>query len=385
MVEPYLAFAVQSKTYGCTNRADIKKNLANLLPQVEGCLYMGDVLYPTKLIVLSEGALQGFYDEHSRMDHVEACKKIAIRIPGEETDRLSEVAKKWGVYIVAQAKALEPDIIKDRFFNTAFIIDPNGEVIHKHRKGRVFTPESTTTPCDVYDIWKEKVGSGLDAFYPVADTPIGRIGTMICYEGYFCETGRLLAMNGAEILCRGGDLEHHAQIRLWEVMNRAHAANNGCYMIAANNGPKFHTTDESIPSMTGSSGSDTMIVNYKGQIMSRVDRPHISYAAAVINIEEIRTFRAKGMISLLPHVPAELWGELYLEAAKKYTWPKNMFAEEAPPLYPERKRFYKEMVQQMIDKGLLTPPEGFEIQEKIEQYEEPEKETEEPEKELVEK
>ena len=126
--------------------------------------------------------------------------------------------------------------------------------------------------------------------------------------------------------------------------------------------------------MTGSSGSDTMIVNYKGQIMSRVDRPHISYAAAVINIEEIRTFRAKGMISLLPHVPAELWGELYLEAAKKFTWPKNMYAEEAPPLYPERKRFYKEMVQQMIDKGLLTPPEGFEIQEKIEQHEEPEKE-----------
>ena len=83
MVEPYLAFAVQSKTYGCTNRADIKKNLRNLLPQVEGCLYMGDVLYPTKLIVLSEGALQGFYDEHSRMDHVEACKKIAIQIPGE--------------------------------------------------------------------------------------------------------------------------------------------------------------------------------------------------------------------------------------------------------------------------------------------------------------
>ena len=99
MVEPYLAFAVQSKTYGCTNRADIKKNLANLLPQIEGCLYMGDVLFPTKLIVLSEGALQGFYDEHSRMDHVEACKKIAIRIPGEETDRLSEVAKKWGVYM----------------------------------------------------------------------------------------------------------------------------------------------------------------------------------------------------------------------------------------------------------------------------------------------
>ena len=384
MIEPYLAFAIQSKTYGCTSREDIKKNLHNLIPQIEGCLYMGDVLYPTKLVVLSEGALQGFYDEHSRMDHVEACKKIAITLPGEESERLAEIAKKWKVYLVAQAKVLEPDIIKDRFFNTAFIIDPEGNIIHKHRKGRVFTPESTTTPCDIHDIWKEKVGEGLDAFYPVADTPIGRIGTMICYEGYFCETGRLLALNGAEVLCRGGELEHHCNIGVWEVMNRAHAVNNSCYMVAANSGPKFHTTSESVPSMTGSTGSDTMICNYRGQIMSRVDKPHISYAAAVINIEELRTFRVKGMISLLPHVPAELWGELYLEAAKKFSWPKNLYAEEAPPLYPERKKFYKDIVDQMIRKGLLSPPEGFELHERIEEYEEPQKgEGQQKEEELV--
>ena len=370
MIEPYLAFAIQSKTYGCTSRADIQKNLDNLVPQIDGCLYMGDVLYPTKLVVLSEGAIQGFYDEHSRMDHVEACKKIAIRIPGEETDRLAELAKKWKVYIVAQAKALEPDLIKDRFFNTAFIIDPEGEIIHKHRKGRVFTPESSTTPYDIYDLYKEKVGSGLDAFYPVADTPIGRIGTMICYEGYFCETGRMLAFNGAEILCRGGELEHHCNIGVWEVMNRAHAVNNSCYMVAANSGPKFHTTSESVPSMTGSTGSDSMIVNYRGQILSRVDKPHISYAAAVVNIEELRTFRAKGMMSLIPHIPADLFGELYLEAAKKFSWPKNLYSREAPPLYPERKSFYKEIVQQMMRKGILSPPEGFEIQEELEGSEE---------------
>ena len=359
MIEPYLAFAIQSKTYGCTSRDDIKKNMANLVPQIEGCLYMGDVLYPTKLVVLSEGAIQGFYDEHSRMDHVEACRKIAITLPGPESDQLAEIARKFKVYLVAQAKVIEPEIIKDRFFNTYFNIDPDGKIIHKHRKGRVFTPESTTTPCDVYDIWKEKVGSGLDAFYPVCDTPIGRIGTMICYEGYFMETGRMLALNGAEILCRGGELEHHTNIGVWEVMNRAHALNNSCYMVAANNGPKFHTTDESIPSRTGATGSDSMIVNYRGQIMSRVKSPHISYSAAVINIEELRIFRTKSMISLLPQIPTELFGELYLEAAKKYSWPKNLFAKDAPPLYPERKKFFKQRINEMIEKGLFVPPEGF--------------------------
>ena len=125
MIKPYMAFAIQPKVYGCKDRKESKKNLDNLCRQIDACMYVSDMEYPAQLLAIPEGAITGFYDEHSRMDHVEACKKIAIRIPGEETDRLSEVAKKWGVYIVAQAKALEPDIIKDRFFNTAFIIDPN--------------------------------------------------------------------------------------------------------------------------------------------------------------------------------------------------------------------------------------------------------------------
>jgi hypothetical protein len=91
------------------------------------------------------------------------------------------------------------------------------------------------------------------------------------------------------------------------------------------------------------------------------------------------------MMSLLPHVPAELWGELYLEAAKKFSWPKNLYAEEAPPLYPERKKFYKGIIDQMIRKGLLSPPEGFELHERIEEYEEPTKEGKEKEEELVQK
>ena len=102
-----------------------------------------------------------------------------------------------------------------------------------------------------------------------------------------------------------------------------------------------------------------MIVNYRGQIMSRVQGPHISYSAAVINIEELRVFRTKSMISLLPQIPAELFGELYLEAAKKYSWPKNLFAKDAPPLYPERKKFFKQRINEMIEKGLYVAPEGF--------------------------
>ena len=58
---------------------------------------------------------------------------------------------------------------------------------------------------------------------------------------------------------------------------------------------------------------------------------------------------------------------------------KNLYPR-APPLYPERKRFYKGILQQMIRKGLLSLPGGFEIQENSEEFEEPGEGTEEREK-----
>ncbi len=170
-----MAYAIQSKTYGAPTRADIKKNLENVCKQIDGCMYISDADYPAKLVALPEGALQGFYDEHSRMESVEICRKIAITLPGEESDVLAETAKKWGIYIIVPAKVIEPEIIPDRFFNTVFIIDPQGKIIHRYRKSRVFTLEASTTPHDVYDLWLEKVGKDPEegVIFPHYEPPSG--------------------------------------------------------------------------------------------------------------------------------------------------------------------------------------------------------------------
>ena len=55
----------------------------------------------------------------------------------------------------------------DRFFNTAFIISPEGKVVHKYAKNHVFARERSCMPHDVYDRWVELYGDGIDAFYPV--------------------------------------------------------------------------------------------------------------------------------------------------------------------------------------------------------------------------
>ena len=58
------------------------------------------------------------------------------------------------------------------------------------------------SPHDLFDWWIEKYGRTLDAFWPVADTDIGRMGIMMAMEGNYPENGRGLALNGAEIVYR---------------------------------------------------------------------------------------------------------------------------------------------------------------------------------------
>ncbi len=70
MSKPYMAFALQPKVYGCADRKEAKKNLKNLCSQIDGCMYVAEMEYPAKLVAVPEGAITGFYDEHSRMDYI---------------------------------------------------------------------------------------------------------------------------------------------------------------------------------------------------------------------------------------------------------------------------------------------------------------------------
>ena len=137
------------------------------------------------------------------LDHVQFARECAIDIPGEETEELGKIAREYNAFIMAQAKARHPDL-KDRFFNVGFILDPKGEVILKHYKvSPLFPVEHSVCPHDIYDWWVEKYGRTLDAFWPVVDTEIGRLGIMMANEGSYPENARGLAMNGCEIAYRG--------------------------------------------------------------------------------------------------------------------------------------------------------------------------------------
>src|SRR5262249_60458690 len=127
-------------------REDFPKTLeppAHLTPPA-ACL--GALDLPVRLIAVPEGALQGFNDEVLDLDHETFAAECAIDIPGPETDELGRLARKWGVFVMAQAKARHPEF-PGRFFNVGFVLDPDGAVVLRHHKLVPLLPvEHSVTP-----------------------------------------------------------------------------------------------------------------------------------------------------------------------------------------------------------------------------------------------
>lgn len=108
---------------------------------------------------------------------------VAEPIPGPMSDYFAEQAGKAGVHLVAGLVEREGRLI----YNTAILCGPSGTLIGKYRK--VALPRSET---------EAGITPGTD--YPVFDTALGRIGIMVCYDGFFPEPARQLALKGAEII-----------------------------------------------------------------------------------------------------------------------------------------------------------------------------------------
>ena len=203
------------------------------------------------------------------LDHETFARECAIDVPGPETDALGGLARQWNAFVMGQAKARHPEF-PGRFFNVGFVLSPDGEIILRHHKVVPLLPvEHSVTPHNVWDKWIELYGRNLDAFYPVADTEIGRLGFLMANEGSYPENARGLAMNGAEVVYRGPYPHPHVGNGLFEIQNRARALDNNFFLIACNVGTYYLHTDSDVPIDTFGGGS--MVVDYRGQVVGRHD------------------------------------------------------------------------------------------------------------------
>lgn len=350
-IEQYMALALQPVMQGAHQRSDIERNLAHIAELARAAIWLSDIDLPVRLITIPEGALQGFTDEIFDWDHRDYVKKTAIDLPGKETEFLGNLAKELDAFIIAQAKVTHPEF-PERFFNCAFVISPQGEIVHKHYKLQVFAREHSTVPHDVWDRWTELYGSGLDAFFPVTETEIGRIGCLICMEGSYPETARGLAMNGAEVIYRPSYPEPYVANGLWEVQNRSRALDNTCYVVAPNPGAYLPAQDSQFPIDTF--GGNSMIVDYQGRVISNHQAGGAaSYSGAIIDVEALRQYRAR---STWGNWLKDLRTEQYRCIYDKPMYEMNRCLHEPPLKHAENDLVVAQAKEKMFKSGIWKRP-----------------------------
>jgi predicted amidohydrolase len=326
-------------------RADIAVNLDHIERVSRVAFWNASMDIPVRLLTLPEGALQGFPDEVFDLKHADYAARCAIDIPGPETDRLGALCREFDVFLMATAKARHPEF-PDRFFNVGFVIDPSGEVILRHHKVSVLQPyEKSLTPHNVWDRWIELYGDGLDAFYPVADTAIGRLGFMMANEAAYPENARGLALNGCEVAYRGP----YPSSFYARVQNQARALDNNMYVIANQGGPAVPpdgAASDSLP--VDNSWRSSMIVDFKGHVLAEMTHGGGStFLTGTIDIERLRHFRANAQWgNWLKDLTTEQYALIY----RRPIYPKNLDLEDEPPTQAE----YRRSVTEETIRGLLA-------------------------------
>jgi predicted amidohydrolase len=341
-VEPYNAVGLIPAIWGIRSREEIRRNLDHLSHLCRLGVALGGMDLPVRLVAIPEGALQGFTDEAEDLDHVEFARTCAIDIPGPETDEIGRWARAHGVYIMAQAKARHTDF-PDRFFNVGFVVDPDGEIILRHYKTTVLYPaERSMSPHDVFDVWIDRYGRTLDAFWPVADTPIGRLGIMMANEASYPENARALALNGCEIAYRTSFPLPGVCSDMFEVQNRARALDNNMYVLAPNPAAYYEHVESQVP--MDAFGGRSMIVNHRGQIIGRVH--HGGIATAVTAPIDIAALRHHRLNSAWTNWAKDLRTEMYQIVYEQPIYPKNLFLDRAPMRHAQ---YHEEVTLRQIE------------------------------------
>ena len=160
-----------------------------------------------------------------------ACFKLAEPIPGATTQALSLAAKKNKVTLVA---SLFEKRTEGLYHNTAVVFGPNGKILGKYRKMHI--------PDDPGFSEKFYFSPGDTGFHPI-DTPVGRLGILVCWDQWYPEAARLMALRGAQILIyptaigwAKGEKKAvcDAQQNAWQTIQRSHAIANGLYVLSIN-------------------------------------------------------------------------------------------------------------------------------------------------------
>ena len=239
---------------------------------------------------------------------------ISMAIPSGYTDILAAKAVEHGMYVVGNGFEAD-ESWPGRVFNCSYVIDPKGKVALKYRKvndmaGRV---ANTNTP-DVYSEYARRHGD--ESFFPVLDTEIGRLACMTCFDVYFPEVARILAMRGAEIIAMPTG-EPYSLSPEMETLRKSRAIENSVYLACANHGETIGS-----PRPAGQQRGRSVILDYRGHVVQMIDGPGEAVTSGMVDLEALRKFRGSPHgLNLLPQVKSQFYAAADL-------WPLDAFLHE---------------------------------------------------------
>ena len=180
-----------------------------------------------QLIVLQELHNSLYFCQVESVDNFE----LAEPIPGPSTNFFGEIAKQLGVVIVTSLfERRAPGL----YHNTAVVIEKDGSIAGKYRKMHI--------PDDPAYYEKFYFTPGDLGFQPI-QTSVGRLGVQVCWDQWYPEGARLMALAGAEILIYPTAIgyestdtqeEQQRQRMAWTTVQRGHAVANGLPVVAVN-------------------------------------------------------------------------------------------------------------------------------------------------------
>lgn len=204
------------------NTPDINKNIESLEANIRKVAADG-----AELVVLQELHNSLYFCQVEDTDIFD----LAETIPGESTERFGKLAKELRVVIVLSLfERRAPGL----YHNTAVVLENDGTIAGKYRKMHI--------PDDPAYYEKFYFTPGDLGFQPI-DTSVGRLGVLVCWDQWYPEAARLMAMKGADVLIyptaigyESTDVEDEKQRQrnAWIISQRGHAVANGLPVISVN-------------------------------------------------------------------------------------------------------------------------------------------------------
>jgi Predicted amidohydrolase len=204
------------------NHGDAEANLAIIESRVAEAAAQG-----AQLVLLQELHNGAYFCQHESVHEFD----LAEPIPGPSTERLGALAERHGVVLVA---SLFERRAAGLYHNTAVVFEKDGSLLGKYRKMHIpddpgFYEKFYFTPGDL-------------GFTPI-QTSVGRLGVLVCWDQWYPEAARLMALAGAELLLYptaiGWDpsdeqAEQERQRDAWILSHRGHAVANGVPVLSCN-------------------------------------------------------------------------------------------------------------------------------------------------------